>query len=260
MALNPVTQYQDDRNLWARQRLWAHRRPPFDLVGWVLDLGGIGPGLRVLDVGCGNGAYLRAMQARGAEALGCDLSLGMLHSALPHPTLVNADVTKLPLSTASFDVVLAPHMLYHVTDRGAAAHGLRRVLRPGGTCIVVANGAGHLRSLLDLVEAAARQATPGWEAMRSSYTGVFSLDNGASQLAVAFDSVSCVRPVGVAPVTIDDATIVADYVASVADHYQDEVARPWSEVVAEVRRAVHEVIDAEGAFVVAGDTGAFVCR
>lgn len=257
--MNPVTQYEDDRNLWARQRLWDQRRPPFDLVGWVLDLAGIGPGLRVLDVGCGNGAYLRAVQARGAEAVGCDLSLGMLRSALPHPALINTDVTRLPLPTASFDVVLAPHMLYHVTNRGAAASELRRVLRPGGTGIVVTNGAGHLRSLQDLVEAAARQATPGWE-MRSPYTGVFSLANGASQLAVAFDSVSCVRPDGVAPVTIGDASIVADYVASVADHYQDEVARPWSEVVAEVRRAVHEVIDAEGAFVDAGDTGAFVCH
>jgi hypothetical protein len=35
---------------------------------------------------------------------------------------------------------------------------------------------------------------------------------------------------------------------------------PWSEVVAEVRRRVQAVIDAEGVFRVTADTGAFVCR
>ena len=52
----------------------------------------------------------------------------------------------------------------------------------------------------------------------------------------------------------------ADYVASWAGFYQDQIARPWPEVVRDVRQDVQAVIDQEGAFVVSGDLAAFVCR
>ncbi len=62
MELNPLAQYADDRNLRARQRLWRCQVPFFDIAGWVLDLAGVWPGMRVLDAGCGNGIYLRALR------------------------------------------------------------------------------------------------------------------------------------------------------------------------------------------------------
>ena len=260
MSLNPPTQYADDANLRSRQRLWEHQQPAFDITGWVLELSGLADGFegRVLDVGCGNGMYLRELRARGIRATGCDLSFGML-AAAAHPTLVNADVTRLPFDDGVFDVVLAPHMLYHVEDRATAALELRRVLSAGGVCVVVTNGADHMRALRALNEAAVGRATPGWE-MRNPSTHAFSLDNGAAQLRIAFDDVECVRPVDVAPVRLTDASIAADYVASVADLYQDETSRPWGDVVDEVRTEVQRSIDTDGEFVVQGVSGAFVCR
>jgi len=74
MTLNPPDQYADDRNLRARQRLWQHQVPLFDVAGWVLGLAGLAPGMRVLDVGCGNGEYLRALAGYPVRAAGCDLS------------------------------------------------------------------------------------------------------------------------------------------------------------------------------------------
>ena len=259
MTSNPPTQYADDRNLRARQRLWDHQEPSFDLVGWVLDLAGVDADRHVLDVGCGNGAYLTRMVERGVAAVGCDLSLGMLHAAPANSSRVNADAMRLPMRSESADVVLAPHMLYHLADRAAAVHELRRVLRPGGVCVAVTNGAGHTREVKDLVEGAVRTGVPGWS-MRENFSGAFSLENGGAQLAVAFDDVTCVRPDDVGAVVITDAGVVADYVASVADHYEPEVDRPWSDIVADVRSAVRAAIDADGAFVVHGDPGAFVCR
>jgi SAM-dependent methyltransferase len=261
-ARNPPTQYADERNLRARQRLWQHQDPPFDLVGWVLDLAGVGAGQRVLDVGCGNGSYLAGLARRGAVAVGCDLSLGMLEPIGrdgDRPALINADAAALAVVDRSFDTVLAPHMLYHVGDRPMAAEEMRRVLRPGGRCVAVTNGAGHMTALRELVEAAAGEATPGWE-MRNPSTHDFSLENGADQLRHGFEHVECVRPQGVAPARIVDASIAADYVASISDLYEHEVARPWTEVVAHVRHHVQRRIEADGAFEVAGDVGAFVCR
>ena len=257
MALNPPGQYADDRNLRARQRLWQHQSPFFDIAGWVVSLAGLAPGLRVLDVGCGNGEYLRALAGHPVQAAGCDLSMGMLRSAAQRG-LLNADVAALPLRDGTFDVVLAVHMLYHVPDRRAAIGELRRVLAPGGVCIAVTNGGQHLRSLRSLVERSVRTTAPGWR-MRPA-THAFTAENAAAQLGAAFDSVTRVRPAGEAPVIIRDATVAADYVASWASFYQDQIARPWPEVVQDVRGDVQAVIEQDGAFVVSGDLAAFVCR
>jgi SAM-dependent methyltransferase len=183
--------------------------------------------------------------------------MGMLRTAV-HPALLNADVAALPVRAGAFDVVLAVHMLYHVPDRVAAVHELRRVLAPGGVCIAVTNGARHTRSLRALVECAVRAAAPGWRMHPA--TQAFTAENAAAQLAVAFDSITCVRPASEPPVVIRDATLAADYVASLASHYQDEIARPWPEVVEDVRRDVQAVIDRDGAFITSGDLAAFVCR
>src|SRR5690349_6188727 len=132
-----VAQYTTDANLAKRQRLWqvSERSIEFDLFDWVA---GMIEGTDVLDVGCGNGAYLRRIPG----AIGMDLSLGMLDTARPTGApLVNGDAQALPFAGASFDTVIAPHMLYHVPDRRLAARELRRVLRPGGVCVAVTNGA-----------------------------------------------------------------------------------------------------------------------
>lgn len=269
MTINPPSQYADDRKLRARQRLWQHQRPYLDLAAWVVSVAGLGPGAipagtRVLDAGCGNGAILRALRAAWPEAaaapraVGLDLSAGML-AVVPSRPLVNADIAALPFARGQFGVVLAVHMLYHVPGREQAISELRRVLAPGGTCVAVTNGAGHLRGLWRLVAAAAREAAPGWR-LRNPVDLAFSAENGAAQLGTMFSSVTCVRPEGAGPVVIRDAGVAADYVASVGDHYQAEVGRPWAEVVAAVRRDVQAVIDTEGAFRLHGDPVAFVCR
>jgi SAM-dependent methyltransferase len=257
VAWNPPGQYADDRNLRARQRFWRHQSPYFDIAGWVLDLAGLAPGMRVLDAGCGNGVYLRAMAGRQVRAAGCDLSMGMLRSAA-HPALLRADVAALPVRDGVFDVVLAVHMLYHVPGRETAARELRRVLAPGGVCIAVTNGARHTRSLRALVERAVRKGTPGWR--MNPATQAFTAQNAAAQLRGAFGTVTCVRPPGQPPVMIRDAAVAADYVASLASHYQDEIARPWPDVVEDVRQQVQAVIDDDGAFVTSGDLAAFMCR
>ena len=59
---------------------------------------------------------------------------------------------------------------------------------------------------------------------------------------------------------ITDADVVADYVASVADAYQDQLTDDWTAVVESTRQAAQAVIDRYGRITTKGDTGAFVCR
>lgn len=127
--------------------------------------------------------HLGQLRRWGIAATGCDLSQGMLAAArVTDANLVNADVTRPPLAASAFDVVLARHMLYHVADRESAVSEMRRVVRPGGRCVVVTNGGEHMGSLRSLVEPAVRVATPGWE-MRNPSTHAFSLETERNSFA-----------------------------------------------------------------------------
>ncbi len=87
-------------------------------------------GLRVLDVGCGPGDYVRAMCARGADAWGVDLG------APPGERVIRCDAQALGFSSKSFDAVLLNEVLEHLDDQVAALDEARRVLRPGGVLLV----------------------------------------------------------------------------------------------------------------------------
>jgi SAM-dependent methyltransferase len=250
------TQYTTDVNLWARQRLWqiSPRQPSFSLYSWVVGLARLRGDEAILEVGCGNGAYLELIQA-----VGLDASVGMLAAARARTAnpLVAGDVTRLPFAAASFDVVLAAHMLYHVEDRVGGVRELRRVLAPGGVCIAVTNGEHNHAEMVALVE---QVVGHGWRWRRPSDVA-FSLENGAEQLRVAFEQVDLVRcPDGV--VLVKDADALADYLRSVGDHYQDEIAgwMDWEDLVTECQCRVVARIDAEGAFPISASIGAFICR
>ena len=253
----PAGQYATDANLRSRQSLWTRMEPDIPLMPWVLDLAGLTGDEAVLEVGCGNGAYLTALVERGhrGPVIGLDASTGMLGAVTALVPLTNGDVQALPFPAGAFDVVLAPHMLYHVPDRRAAAAELRRVLRDGGRCLAVTNGTGNLAELRDAVEEA---AGGGWRWERPAET-MFSLENGGEQLATAFDVVERVdMPPRV--VVVDDPGTMAAYLESVRDHYEDELSPGrWDHVIDAARRWTADAVDRDGALRLSTSMGAFVC-
>src|SRR4029453_12730135 len=82
-------------------------------------------GLRVLDLGCGFGAFARWAREMGADSvLGVDLSERMLDRARaqtqdPRVTYCLADIESLELPDASFDLVYSSLTLHYIEDFGA---------------------------------------------------------------------------------------------------------------------------------------------
>ena len=221
MAMNPSSQYATDRNLASRQRLWSTSRrvPEFDLFSWVLDLAGVTQGRTqsVLDVGCGNGAYERALVKRGhrgAAGGGGPLrrDVAARHGCGGRP---GGRAEPFPFRRSCFDLVLAPHMLYHVPDIEVAAREIRRVLHPEGLFVAVTNSVSNLQELRALVEAA---VGTDWRMLRPSDQH-FSMEGGAALLSSAFESVvrlDCPP----SHLVVTDVDALTEYVASVADHYE----------------------------------------
>ncbi|MFN2470685.1 MAG: methyltransferase domain-containing protein [Gaiellaceae bacterium] len=96
-------------------------------------------GLRVLDVGCGQGIDLHEYALAGAEAVGVDLTprhadLANAHLAsagLPGEAVVG-DAEALPFLDETFDRVASNGVLHHTPDIAAAVSEIFRVLKPGG--------------------------------------------------------------------------------------------------------------------------------
>ncbi len=90
----------------------------------------------LLDVGCGTGATLKAIDDIGF-AVGLDRSLEALQFCRQRGLgrLTQAMGEMLPVRAQSVDVVLALDLLEHIEDDAAAAKEFSRVLKPGGVLI-----------------------------------------------------------------------------------------------------------------------------
>ena len=109
------------------------------------------PGMRVLDVGCGQGRHTFEAYRLGADVVSLDLladdlavtrqwcaaiALAGDAPAAATTTAVRADLRLLPFPDASFDRVIASEVLEHIPDDRAALSEIARVLKPGGAVAV----------------------------------------------------------------------------------------------------------------------------
>ncbi len=115
---------------WNRQALLKLRAA----IRKSLQQAGIGPGMEVLELGCGNRPYQPMVEATGARYLGADLE-GNAHADL----IIGAD-GRAPAAEARFDAVLSTQVLEHVPDPVAYLGEVRRLLKPDGRLILSTHG------------------------------------------------------------------------------------------------------------------------
>src|SRR5579863_10411110 len=109
----------------------------------VFALAGNLAGKRVLDVGCGDGAYSIQAARLGANVTGLDISPMMLDAARRRAEAAGVSLEwregraeALPFPAASFDVVIAVTVLCWVSDASAAVQEMTRVLRRSGIVVI----------------------------------------------------------------------------------------------------------------------------
>ncbi len=136
-------QEDDERRMYRADRLRAyaqsHRlREIASLAARYLPFS---PDARVLDLGCGDGfATDRVLDGLPRSmCLGIDLSvhkLKVMRAKLARCCATVADAERVPLKSASFDIVLCLELIEHVLDPLSVLKEVRRLLRPNGRCLI----------------------------------------------------------------------------------------------------------------------------
>jgi len=126
------------------QSLGLHRR-------WkriLLNMAGIKPGERALDLCCGTGDLAFALNADGADVVGVDFSPAMLAVAQervknrgiaggPRLEFLCGDAMNIPFADNSFDVVTIGYGLRNLASWERGLEEMARVTRPGGRLLVL---------------------------------------------------------------------------------------------------------------------------
>ncbi len=114
-----------------------HRELLLDEV--MLELCGEVDGLDIIDIGCGEGRFCRMLGKRGARLTGIDPTEDLIVEARrqqPEASYYVAKGEELPVSDASMDLVVSYLSLLDIPDYRAAIKEMKRVLKPGGRCVM----------------------------------------------------------------------------------------------------------------------------
>ena len=213
---NIQKQYQTSSNLNTRITIhekYSTNKQPFG--DWIVSHYEMMPGDKLLELGCGTGSMWKQnlhLLDCGAKLTLTDYSEGMLETArktlagAENITFQHADIQAIPYPDASFDVVIANMMLYHVPDLHKGLSEVRRVLKPGGAFYCATYG---IHGIMEYITGLLRD----WEVQGSMLTG-FTLQNGGEALSRHFESVQRLdREDGLA---ITDTEDFADYIYSLS--------------------------------------------
>lgn len=95
--------------------------------------------MRLLDVGCGSGAFLDSVRAGvGCQVEGIDISEKAVEVALKSYGLniFHGTIAEAPFEDESFDAITAWWYLEHIPNPNEAVAQMSRLLRRGGTCVI----------------------------------------------------------------------------------------------------------------------------
>jgi SAM-dependent methyltransferase len=159
-----------DLSALIRRHPWWQARTR--LVLSILKRYAIAPPARVLDAGCGWGTTLDALEQRGYQPTGVDVSRQALeHLDRPDRMLIEADLTcefaPTAVAQSAFDAVLALDVIEHIDDDATALANLGRLVRPGGIMIVSVPALPELFSEFDQVQGHRRRYQP--EQLRAAF-------------------------------------------------------------------------------------------
>ena len=163
MEKSPKGQYLNSRNISDRIRLHSlYSRNKEGWFPWLFRMYRPGEGMKILELGCGDGSLWSQNREKLPGNLSLtlsDISQGMLRDAKrnlggedPRFDFQAFDCQNIPFSSETFDMIIADHVLFYCRDLDKALQEIKRVLKPEGVFFCSAYGARHMEEISRLVQ------------------------------------------------------------------------------------------------------------
>lgn len=252
-------QYQNATNISARIRL--HRDFSVNKQGWfpwIYEQCHVTESMRILEIGCGNGALwtenLHRLPA-DISILLTDISEGMLRDARRNIggedtrfSYQVLDCHTLPFENDSFDLIIANHVLFYCEDMSAACSEIVRVLKPSGTFLGSTYGYRHMKEVTELVQAFDNRIVLAAENLYER----FGLENGEALLSRHFPKISCIRYED--GIEINHAQPLIEYILSCHGNQNQLLLDRYKDFRTFVEDKIHKN------FHITKDAGVFLCQ
>lgn len=195
-----IEQYKNSSNLKARINI--HDKYSINKYGWhkwLFDKINIPPRAKVLELGCGDGSlWYKNISCipNDCEVFLTDISEGMIEDSKKNLRQFKdkfkfkvVDADQIPFGNATFDVIIANHMLFYVKDRKKVFSEIKRVLKQGGKLYASTVGEDHMAELVNL----AVEFDNRIFFTQTNLANEFGLENGEKQLQEWFKEVNLYR-------------------------------------------------------------------
>lgn len=263
-------QYANASNISARIRLhdeFSKNRQGW--FPWIFENCRIKSGMKILELGCGNGALWldnceKLDKLQRMKIVLSDISAGILHDASGNMAekaaemnsrrfakffeYRNFDCAGIPYEDASFDLVIANHLLFYCEDIDKVCREVRRVLKPGGRFVCSTYSVRHMKEISSLVSEFDDRIVLSGEKLYD----IFGLDNGAEILQNSFERIE--KAVYDDEIILNDAGPLIEYILSCHGNQNRYLLERYSDFRSFVTKKVGRK------FRITKDAGIFICE
>lgn len=252
------TQYQNAANISARIRL--HREYSVNPKGWfpwLLEQCELHEGMRILEIGCGNGALWsenREWLPEHMQVVLSDKSDGMLRDVQRELgedeqfSYERFDCNEIPYGEAAFDLVIANHVLFYCEDIPQVLSECKRVLRPNGQFLCSTYGRNHMKEITELVQRFNKDIVLSADCLYEH----FGLENGAEILRTFFPKAE--KHIYKDAIEIDEPEPLISYILSCHGNQNQLLLDQYKEFGEFVSQQMR------GGFHITKEAGAFICK
>lgn len=258
MEKSMKNQYQNASNISARISLHSlYSQNKEGWFPWIFRQCDIHPSMKILEAGCGDGALWTENLTRLPQNISItlsDISEGMLRDARRAVGASDRrfsyrrfDCVKIPFETASFDLIIANHVLFYCENLPSVCREIKRVLKPGGRFICSTYGKKHMQEVSSLVQSFDERIVLSADKLYEK----FGRENGAEILSCFFSEVNWRSYED--SLFIPEAEPLISYILSCHGNQNQYILEHYKEFRSFVSRKT------KNGFSVTKDAGIFIC-